>query len=809
MRSSFYKILRIIMVCSLLLCMMSLFGACKKGDSASTSDSLEDSSDDQSIITDTVAPVVTINGATSFTLNAGETLTLPEANATDDADGDLTEGIKILSASGNKFCTISDGKFTSVVGGTYEVLYCAVDAAGNDAFESVYITVNALTDEKELDGEHDLSVLDNQETFVENFAEGAQSPLLKDSFRDYYTLTATDEAISGNSLIIDYNKTDSTHGNKIYLSNLTPYFKTGIWSISFDVKLISGEAFDNFYVAYSLTSDAAMSYGRKCSLIGMKAGDVKHVEFTTAIGIEDENEGRAVLYIYNVVPTMNAKIALDNFVIKRENLAHDAYSPTIEELEDGFTYTWQENANTALGVPEKVSDITDSAAKNAISKSSEFSGTAKRLYASSRLFGLASSINPDYFTVGRVYTIRIPYYQKAGEAASYLTVVNGTANNRTIGVNIFNRVGQVAVYELKYIIQSGEQELVIYNENNWNNLWIGNITITLSDRQDVDVEKDYYTPTAEEMANGYVYTLSEGNVPEIVPEIGSAEYYLKETGNVPESGIDLTNDIFGGKYVLRIAGNSGFKISAFDGRITKNGYYQVSFDAYSKEGYDVSKLHLLILDGNNTQLNTGIERFCMNYKGNGVYTFECTIKGRENGRYLTIYSESECLFYIGSIKISASDESPVKYVSKAELESENGYTIDFDSERLYLDSTTVNLSLNVVKEGSDGYLHVTNAASVSVLSLRSYEGIFEESKTYTVTIKLKKGATIPSDFLLAQRDENGVQKGAHSVFAKTSDTEYDEYAVTFTANSGMAFVAIHCNGNLDFNIKSVNIQKND
>ncbi|MGV6830203.1 MAG: immunoglobulin-like domain-containing protein [bacterium] len=86
---------------------------------------------------DTVAPVITLNGASTINLNVGDTYTEQGATATDNVDGDITADIVI---GGDTVDTNSAG--------TYVVTYNVSDAAGNAASEvtrTVIVTVPADT----------------------------------------------------------------------------------------------------------------------------------------------------------------------------------------------------------------------------------------------------------------------------------------------------------------------------------------------------------------------------------------------------------------------------------------------------------------------------------------------------------------------------------------------------------------------------------------------------------------------------------------------------------------------------------------
>lgn len=80
-------------------------------------------------VADTVAPVITLNGASTINLTVGDSFTDPGATATDNVDGDLTASIVVT------------GSVNTSVAGTYTLNYNVSDAAGNAATQ-VSRTVN-------------------------------------------------------------------------------------------------------------------------------------------------------------------------------------------------------------------------------------------------------------------------------------------------------------------------------------------------------------------------------------------------------------------------------------------------------------------------------------------------------------------------------------------------------------------------------------------------------------------------------------------------------------------------------------------
>ena len=80
--------------------------------------------------TDTVAPVITLNGAATIEVNVGGTYTELGATATDNVDGTVT--------------VTTTGSVNTTTAGTYTITYTAKDAAGNTATATRTVTVKPL-----------------------------------------------------------------------------------------------------------------------------------------------------------------------------------------------------------------------------------------------------------------------------------------------------------------------------------------------------------------------------------------------------------------------------------------------------------------------------------------------------------------------------------------------------------------------------------------------------------------------------------------------------------------------------------------
>jgi hypothetical protein len=170
---------------------------------------------------DKTAPVITINGDTTVTSEAGSSYADSGATATDNADGDITAQIAVDNPVDN----------TSL--GSYTVTYNVTDAAGNEATQKTRI-VNVLDTTAPtitLIGEKTVTVIANSE-YVDAGA------IATDSYEGSLTPIASSNVDTSNLglYVVTYNVYDSS-GNAA-----TPIVRTVIVKDTVDSSLIPPQA---------------------------------------------------------------------------------------------------------------------------------------------------------------------------------------------------------------------------------------------------------------------------------------------------------------------------------------------------------------------------------------------------------------------------------------------------------------------------------------------------------------------------------------------------------------------------------------
>lgn len=438
-----------------------------------------------------VDPTLTLTGETSLTVAAGVDLTLPVATAKDYDGTDITSEIIVEDYDDTSSISEDYKTFNSKIAGVHTVSYYVENASGNYDEAEVTVTVTPTNEETfDVSGYQDLEALKEYGTFKENFEKGIQSPLYKgltDSNRSSY-LSATDEGISGNSLIVDFNKTAGNASYSLFMSGFKDYFIRGVpvtYEVSFDYKVLSnGANSGDCYVGLSWDD----STGLNKQFVSVTDGSVGHYTTKfTEVSIPDDDRNAYFFFFKLGATSEPVKIAIDNIEVTAIEAAQSTIVvPTSEELmaDGGFTFNWKERSSTFnQGETIIVNNIEDEAIKNAIlahdtsfdEQVMKLTGrddhTFAGLNATNMISGMELVIDFDYYSVDDSGLLVLP--MASGVQSGTLSEGNG------ITTTIVD--GNVKHLNITYKISSGVNALNFYPQNANFEIYMGNMTVKLQE----------------------------------------------------------------------------------------------------------------------------------------------------------------------------------------------------------------------------------------------------------------------------------------------------------------------------------------
>ena len=438
-----------------------------------------------------VDPTLTLTGETSLTVAAGVDLTLPVATAKDYDGTDITSEIIVEDYDDTSSISEDYKTFNSKIAGVHTVSYYVENASGNYDEAEVTVTVTPTNEETfDVSGYQDLEALKEYGTFKENFENGIQSPLYKgltDSNRSSY-LSATDEGISGNSLIVDFNKTAGNASYSLFMSGFKDYFIRGIpvtYEVSFDYKVLSNAAnTGDCYVGLSWDD----SNGLNKQFVSVTDGSVGHYTTKfTEVNVPDDDRNAYFFFFKLGATSEPVKIAIDNIEVTAIEAAQSTIVvPTSEELmaDGGFTFNWKERSSTFnQGETIIVNNIEDETIKNAILAHDTSFGeqvmkltgrddhTFAGLNATNMISGMELVIDFDYYSVDDSGLLVLP--MASGAQSGTLSEGNGITTT-TVDGNIKH-------INITYKISSGVNALNFYPQNANFEIYMGNMTVKLQE----------------------------------------------------------------------------------------------------------------------------------------------------------------------------------------------------------------------------------------------------------------------------------------------------------------------------------------
>ena len=438
-----------------------------------------------------VDPTLTLTGETSLTVAAGVDLTLPVATAKDYDGTDITSEIIVEDYDDTSSISEDYKTFNSKIAGIHTVSYYVENASGNYDEAEVTVTVTPTNEETfDVSGYQDLEALKEYGTFKENFENGIQSPLYKgitDSNRSSY-LSATDEGISGNSLIVDFNKTAGNASYSLFMSGFKDYFIRGVpvtYEVSFDYKVLSNASnTGDCYVGLSWDD----STGLNKQFVSVADGSVGHYTTKfTEVSIPDDDRNAYFFFFKLGATSEPVKIAIDNIEVTAIEAAQSTIVvPTSEELmaDGGFTFNWKERSSTFnQGETIIVNNIEDETIKNAIlAHDTSFGEQVMKL--TGRDDHTFAGLNATNMISGMELVIDFDYYSVDDSGLLVLPMASG-AQSGTLsegsGITTTTVDGNIKHINITYKISSGVNALNFYPQNANFEIYMGNMTVKLQE----------------------------------------------------------------------------------------------------------------------------------------------------------------------------------------------------------------------------------------------------------------------------------------------------------------------------------------
>lgn len=520
-------------------------------------------------------PVLKMPEVLTYQASVGTAFTLPTVTAKDYKGNDITSSIEIEDL--NEKGSIKNGVFTAAIAGEHTLSYYVEDPNDANLFTEGEIKINvAATHEETFDvtGYDDPSALANYGTFKENFGKGIKSPTYRaiaDSNNATH-LSGGEDAINGNSLIVDANKTAGSAARCIFFNQFNDYFKRGIsatYTVSFSYKILSNDVgnFSNFYL--QLNWDGSSGLNQTFVPSNAQVNTVYEASFSFP-GTKIPTTGNAWFGLFKLSGSnTDTIIAIDNLTFSAKEVAQvNAVVPSSEQLTNGFTFDMENNGTESTNGETVIIDkIENTDAKTAMKANDNFGKNALKLTnADDHLF---AGLTKNNMVVGKKLTIEVYYYSVNNKGLHYIMM--GDNGNQTLQIEDKEVSGNIRVTKYEGVIESGWNQLNIYGQGNSSfEIYIGKINLKLAEADPVP---------EDETPKGYKVGF---NFNQKTRAFGTANETSRAVENFDNNAAVIANSNMGDAPQKVTFKNANTTIEWFrgDGRIEDKQKYKITLDYY-------------------------------------------------------------------------------------------------------------------------------------------------------------------------------------------------------------------------------------
>lgn len=520
-------------------------------------------------------PVLKMPEVLTYQASVGTAFTLPTVTAKDYKGNDITSSIEIEDL--NEKGSIKNGVFTAAIAGEHTLSYYVEDPNDANLFTEGEIKINVAAAHEEtfdVTGYDDPSALANYGTFKENFGKGIKSPTYRaiaDSNNATH-LSGGEDAINGNSLIVDANKTAGSAARCIFFNQFNDYFKRGIsatYTVSFSYKILSNDVgnFSNFYL--QLNWDGSSGLNQTFVPSNAQVNTVYEASFSFP-GTKIPTTGNAWFGLFKLSGSnTDTIIAIDNLTFSAKEVAQvNAVVPSSEQLTNGFTFDMENNGTESTNGETVIIDkIENTDAKTAMKANDNFGKNALKLTnADDHLF---AGLTKNNMVVGKKLTIEVYYYSVNNKGLHYIMM--GDNGNPTLQIEDKEVSGNIRVTKYEGVIESGWNQLNIYGQGNSSfEIYIGKINLKLAEADPVP---------EDETPKGYKVGF---NFNEKTRAFGTANETSRAVENFDNNAAVIANSNMGDAPQKVTFKNANTTIEWFrgDGRIEDKQKYKITLDYY-------------------------------------------------------------------------------------------------------------------------------------------------------------------------------------------------------------------------------------
>ena len=444
-------------------------------------------------------PTITITGESTYTVAAGENLTLPTAKAVArDGKTDLSSSIEIEDYDDPKALSSDLKTFNSKIAGTHTISYYVQEGNAEDApsdEKEITITVTPATANtfETKDGDDNAEAMKTYGTFKDGFEKGTSSVLYKSlgDANNATELSATSDAVMGNSLIIDMNKTSGAAINSVFINTFTDTLfreKAVSYEVSFDYKALDDTDYSGVYFGQRWDGSNGIN---EQFMSDKTVGKVNHFSHKfTEVTIPSGGNAGFFFFKLNADSKPTARVAIDNFVVTAIKCVETTdVVPTSAELsaEGGYTFNWKEKANKFTKGETIELEDAPSDAKTAMKAATGFSTNIMHMTGNGD--HTFSGVNSTNLVAGKKLTVSFNYYCVNDNGLNMIMMTS--AGNPTMNDGLKTEVvsGSIKKFTWSGTLPSGSSTFNIYPTDGSFDIYVGDMTLALTDADPVAADE--------------------------------------------------------------------------------------------------------------------------------------------------------------------------------------------------------------------------------------------------------------------------------------------------------------------------------
>lgn len=425
------------------------------------------------------------------------------------------------------------------------------------------------------------------------------------------------------------------------LSNNAPYLFQEGWTYTFEIDYYAVSLPNHYLIALDNANNKTFAVNPFKTGLGKAV-----IEYTVSSG-----DNQIIFY----TESAGFDVYIGNFKLilaEPQAVRNDFHAVTENELRQvgGYTYDW--STNNAISLSANATYYPIDSMQNA-----DLKANLQKTYMfgqgyALRLSGLSNSLITcleNMFVDANTYTVEFDaYVVTAGRPVLLVLNAQNQQSQPESAFTITDNGNGTKHYKAQFTADLNSKKVSIYIVNRCD-LYLANIKLSATQEMPT-ARTDFYTPTYQELINGYNFDFANNNAIEFS---ANTDYYKISTLSGAPLRTALQNTgAFTNDYALRFVASdqSTSYITCLDNKLYAGDTYTLSFNAYRP--INTGNFTLLTTDANGTQTRLQNDFTVTAIDANKqFYHYSVTFTVENGDAKINLYTINACELYISSIAI--------------------------------------------------------------------------------------------------------------------------------------------------------------